>query len=85
MRSFDARVTAMFYQFVPSTVNPAHSDKVDDWIKNLGKGKFLDIIDQIRRSLFNPDEQLSMPAEQDRESFDYEFSAHAKFVQQMET
>jgi hypothetical protein len=24
------------------------------------------------------------PAEQDRESFDYEFSAHAKIVQQME-
>jgi hypothetical protein len=52
MRSFDARVTAMFYQFLPSTINPG--------------------------------EQLS-PAEQDRESFDYELSAHAKFVQQMET
>lgn len=83
MRSFDARVTAMFYQFLPSTVNPAHNDKVEDWIGNLGKEKFLDIIDQIRQSLFNPDEQLS-PAEQDTE-FDYEFSAHAKFVQQMET
>jgi uncharacterized protein DUF6589 len=85
LRSFDARVTAMFYQFVPSTINPAHSDKVDDWIGNLGKEKFMDIIDQIRRTLFDPNEQLSMPAEQDRESFDYEFSAHAKIVQQMET
>ena len=34
MRSFDARVTAMFYQFVPSTINPAHSDKVDYWVEN---------------------------------------------------
>ena len=85
MRSFDARVTAMFYQFVPSTINPAHSDKVDDWIENLGKEKFMDIIDQTRRTLFDPNEQLSMPAEQDGESFDYEFSAHAKIVQQMET
>jgi hypothetical protein len=61
MRSFDARVTAMFYQFVPSTINPAHSDKVDDWIENLGKEKSMDIIDQIRRTLFDPNEQLSMP------------------------
>ena len=55
---------------------------MEDWIGTLGKEKFLDVIDQIRQSLFNPDEQVS-PTEQDRE-FDYEFSAHAKFVQQME-
>jgi hypothetical protein len=84
-RSFDARITAMFYQFAPSTVNSAHSNEVDDWIQSLGKGQFLDIVDQIRQSLFCAKEQQSNVREQDGKPVDYEFSAHAKFLQQMET
>ena len=84
-RSFDARVTAMFYQFVPSTVNVSDAVEVDDWIQSLERSQFLDIVDQIRQSLFHFKEQQSMAYERDRKPVDYEFSAHAKFLQQMET
>lgn len=84
-RSFDARVTAMFYQFVPLTVNFADAKDVDDWIQSLGRGQFLDVVDQIRQSLFHFKEQQSKVREREGEPVDYEFSAHAKFLQQMET
>lgn len=84
-RSFDARITAMFYGFVPSTVNPADAKELDDWIQSLERGQFLDIVDQIRRSLLHFEEQQSKAHEREGKPVDYEFSAHAKFLQQMET
>ena len=84
-KAFDARVTAAYYQHLPSGISPAEKKKVNRYIKRSGRKRFLDIVEKIRSSLFNPKEQ-SQPDDKSPQvaEFDFEYSAHAKFLQQME-
>jgi hypothetical protein len=80
-RAFDARVTAAFYHFLPPSVHPSKPYEVDGYIKKLGRAGFIRKLEEIRRYIFTYAEQspdASKPV-------DIEFSAHAKFLQQMET
>lgn len=99
-RSFDARITAKFYQLIQSEVNPAHAKAVDAWMlgltphtKDTGtwiaglpqrRAKLLEYVEQIRLELFHAAEQQSERLEQDKKPVDYLYSNHAKFIQQME-
>ena len=85
MQAFDARVTAAYYQHLPSGISPTEKGKVDCYIKRSGRKGFLDIVEKIRSSLFSAREQSQPDAKSPQlAEFDFEFSAHAKFLQQME-
>lgn len=83
LRAFDARVTALLYNFLPSNVEPDKLDKVNSLLKQAGALYFLEKVDEIHSLIFDPDKQFSKCHESDP-LFDHEFSAHAKFIQHME-
>jgi hypothetical protein len=102
LRAFDARVTALYYQSLPSGVSTAHKEEVDHHIRASGRIGFLRVVDDIRSKIFNPPEQQpdaissrssikrssvkksSAKRPSAKESIDYEYAAHAQFLQQME-
>jgi len=82
-RAFDARATALFYRLLPPGVHAAQPTQVDNYIRKLSRTTFLAKVEEIRKYIFRAAEQS--PRESETEPIDYEFSAHAKFLQQMET
>jgi hypothetical protein len=80
-RAFDARVTALFYRLLPSNVSATQPNQVDNYIRKLSRTTFLRKVEEIRQYIFAAAEQSPIESE----PVDYEFSAHAKFLQQMET
>ena len=80
-RAFDARVTALFYRLLPPGVRTAQPNQVDNYIKKLSRTTFHRRIEEIRQYIFTATEQ----SPNESKPIDYEFSAHAKFLQQMET
>jgi hypothetical protein len=80
-RAFDARVTALFYGLLPASVPASEPDKVDNYISKLSHATFLSKVEEIRQYIFSAAEQ----SPKESEPIDYEFSAHAKFLQQMQT
>ena len=79
--AFDARVTALFYHLLSVSVSVVNFSQVDDYISNLGHVTFLHWIEKICQYIFTATEQLLKMSE----FIDHEFSAHAKFLQQMKT
>src|SRR5207253_4967520 len=79
-RAFDARVTAMFYKFLPSSVPTADSSKIDNWISKLNRDNFLMKVEDIRQRLFTFAEQSPQG-----DHIDFEYANHAKFLQLTET
>jgi hypothetical protein len=80
MRAFYGRVTAMFYNTLQG-INCIYQDDVDRKIRSLKRDDFHQKIEQIRLDIFAAAEQ----SPNETVPVDYEFSAHAKFLQQMET
>jgi hypothetical protein len=80
-RAFDARVTALFYRLLPPDIRAAQPDQVDNYIKKLSRTSFHHKVEEIRQYIFTAAEQ----SPDEDKPIDYEFSAHAKFLQQMET
>ena len=80
-RAFDARATALFYQLLPPGVHAAQPTQVDNYIRKLSRTTFLTKVKEIRQYIFRAAEQ----SPRESEPIDYEFSAHVKFLQQMET
>jgi hypothetical protein len=80
-RAFDARVTALFYRLLPRGVRAAKPDQVDNYIRKLSRTTFHCKVEEIRQYIFTATEQ----SPDESKPTDYEFSAHAKFLQQMET
>ena len=80
-RAFDARATALFYRLLPPSVHAAQPTQVDNYIRKLTRTTFLAKVEEIRQYIFRAAEQ----SPRESEPIDYEFSAHAKFLQQMET
>lgn len=85
MRSFDARVTAAYYSFLPRRINKSHKEEVDVYMKRSGRVAFLHQVDRIREALFTiPAQRSPLESSPAAENFDYEYCNHAKFLQQME-
>jgi hypothetical protein len=80
-RAFDARVTALFYRLLPPSVCASQSAQVDNYIRKLSRTTFHRRVEEIRQYIFTAAEQ----SPDKFEPIDHEFSAHAKFLQQMET
>jgi hypothetical protein len=80
-RAFDARATALFYCLLPASVRAAEPNQVDNYISKLSRATFLCKVEEIRKYIFTVAEQSPKATE----PIDHEFSAHAKFLQQMET
>ena len=80
-RAFDARVTALFYCTLPPGVHAAHPNQVNNYIKKISRTTFHEKIEEIRQYIFTASEQ----SPDESKPIDHEFSAHAKFIQQMET
>ena len=80
-QAFDARVTALFYRLLPLGVCTAQPNQVDNYIRKLSRTTFHRRIEEIRQYIFTATEQ----SPNESKPIDYEFSAHAKFLQQMET
>jgi hypothetical protein len=80
-RAFDARVTALFYCLLPLSVCAAQPNQVDNYIRKLSRATFHHKVEEIRQYIFTAVEQ----SPNESKPIDYEFSAHAKFLQQMET
>ena len=84
-RAFMARVTAMFYRFKPADIDGSRTEDIDNWIRGLSRSRFHEIVDSIREKLFDAKEQCDAHKKRRKEPVDFEFSAHCKVVQQMET
>ena len=80
-RAFDARVTALFYHLLPPGVSSGKPDQIDNYIKKLSRTTFHRKVEEIRQYIFVASEQSPNKSK----PIDDEFSAHAKFLQQMET
>lgn len=80
-RAFDARITALFYRLLPSSVQASQPNQVDHYIRKLSRATFHSKVEQIPQYIFTVAEQ----SPDESKPVDYEFSAHAKFLQQMET
>lgn len=80
-RAFDARITALFYRLLPSNVRISQPNDVNNYIKKLSCATFNNKVEEIRQYIFTATEQ----SPDESKPVDYEFSAHAKFLQQMET
>jgi hypothetical protein len=80
-RAFDARVTALFYRLLPPGVHASQTDQVDNYIRKLTRTTFHRKVEEIRQYIFTATEQ----SPDGSKPIDHEFSAHAKFLQQMET
>src|SRR5690349_9107232 len=80
-RAFDTRVTVLFYYLFPASMSIANSSQVNNYISNLSRATFLHKIEKIHQYIFTAAEQLLKISE----LINYKFSAHAKFLQQMET
>lgn len=80
-RAFDARATALFYRLLPPSVRLSDAEQIDTYIGSLSRSSFLHKIEEKRQYAFTVAEQSPMLPE----PIDDEFSAHAKFLQQMET
>jgi len=80
-RAFDARVTALFYRLLPPSVHTTRPNEVDNYIRKLSHTTFHRKVEEIRQYIFTATEQSPDASK----PIDYEFSAHAKFLQQMET
>jgi hypothetical protein len=80
-RAFDARVTALFYRLLPPKVRAAQPAQVDNYIRKLSRTTFHCKVEDIRQYIFAAVEQ----SPDESKPIDHEFSAHAKFLQQMET
>jgi hypothetical protein len=80
-RAFDARVIALFYRLLPPGVRAAQPNMVDNYIRKLSRTTFHRKIEEIRQYIFTAVEQSPDKSK----PIDHEFSAHAKFLQQMET
>ena len=76
-RAFDARATALFYQLLPPGVHAAQPTQVDNYIRKLSRTTFLAKVEEIRQYIFRVVEHLP----RESEPINYEFSAHAKFLQ----
>ena len=77
--AFDARITTLFYHLLSSSMHAAQSSKVDNYIQKLSHTIFNNKIEEIHQYIFSAVEQSSDKFK----SINYEFSAHAKFLQQM--
>jgi hypothetical protein len=80
LRAFDARVTALYYESLPTGISTAHKENVDRYIKQCGPAGFLRAVNKIQSTIFNCREQF----DSEQSTFDHEYAAHAKFLQQME-
>src|SRR5947208_757837 len=80
-RAFDARVTALFYRLLPPSVSASQPAQVDNYIRKLSRTTFHRKVEEIRQYIFTAAEQ----SPDEFKHIDHEFSAHAKFLQQMET
>ncbi|KAH7394801.1 hypothetical protein BKA66DRAFT_606463 [Pyrenochaeta sp. MPI-SDFR-AT-0127] len=80
-RAFDARITALFYRLLPSSVRASQPNQVDNYIRKLARATFHKKVEEIRQYIFTAAEQ----SPDESKPVDYEFSARAKFLQQMET
>ena len=78
---FNIRIIILFYHFLSVNVNVINFSQVNDYINNLDHITFLHRIEKIHQYIFIIIEQLLKISE----FINYEFSAHAKFLQQMKT
>ncbi|KAJ5562286.1 hypothetical protein N7461_001047 [Penicillium sp. DV-2018c] len=94
-RVFDARVTAKFYLLLRSfakeqdgtELDISDDEQIDIYIKNMMPSSFHHLVGRIRDELFAADKQQSeMMAEVfPNRPIDFQFSAHAKVLQQIAT
>lgn len=82
LRAFEARVVGIFYSMLPGHVSPVERADIDTYIKQIHVTGILHKVDQIRQDIFSLDCQS--PPSGSNHPVDYELSAHAKFLQQME-
>ena len=75
----------MFYRSKPADIDGTRTGEIDDWIRTLSRPRFHEIVNSIRETLFDVKEQCDASKKRQEQPVDYEFSAHCKIVQQMET
>ena len=51
IQAFDARVTALYYQFLPPGIRCQYQEEVD-YIRQSGRAGFLNIVEKIREAMF---------------------------------
>lgn len=86
-RSFDARITAMFYDRIKQGCSSINNRlAVDQYIAKLSPSTFLAHVEAIREAVFNWDAQQPIEATSVKEStIDHKFSAHCRFINHMIT
>lgn len=101
MRSFEARIMAMFYNRIRPSCRCNDRSEVDRYIAKLSPSTFVDHVEAIRETVFKtepaPESELDEELDEEEEkagagaesqttsTVDQEFIAHCRFIQQMET
>ena len=78
-QAFDVKVIVLFYHLFLNNVHHTIIEQVDNYIIKLSPASFLYKIEKIHQYIFTVDEQSLKKLK----SINYEFSAHAKFLQQI--
>jgi hypothetical protein len=84
LHSFDARVVGLLYTRLEQRgINTAEQDEVEQAIREMNAKGFLDLVDDVRRSAFEPQAWRLSKERYVNNMVDEEFLSHARYLQQM--
>ncbi|KAF1809281.1 hypothetical protein P152DRAFT_476626 [Eremomyces bilateralis CBS 781.70] len=84
LHSFDARVVGLLYTRLEQCgIDTSDQDEVDKAIRNMNTRGFMDLVEDIRRSAFEPQAWRPSKEQYTNDTVDEEFLSHARYLQQM--
>ncbi|KAF1815499.1 hypothetical protein P152DRAFT_470932 [Eremomyces bilateralis CBS 781.70] len=82
--NFDARVIGLLYTRLEQCgIDISDQDEVDKAIWNINTRGFMDLVEDVRRSAFEPQAWQSSKEKHTNNIVDEEFLSHARYLQQM--
>jgi hypothetical protein len=84
LHSFDARVVGLLYTRLEQCgIDTSEQDEVDQAIQDMNAKGFMDLVEDVRRSAFEPQAWRPSKEKYANNTVDEEFLSHARYLQQM--
>ncbi|KAH8589082.1 hypothetical protein B0O99DRAFT_340651 [Bisporella sp. PMI_857] len=84
LHSFDARVVGLLYTRLEQRgIDTSEQDEVDKAIQDMNAKGFMDLVEDVRRSAFEPQAWRPSKEKYANNTVDEEFLSHARYLQQM--
>jgi hypothetical protein len=84
LHSFDARVVGLLYTRLEQCgIDTSEQDNVDQAIQDMNAKRFMDLVEDFRRSAFEPEAWRPSKEKYANNRVDEEFLSHARYLQQM--